>query len=163
MMIKKLLVSGIFLLGLSQATLLCAENLSTSTTTNVRVMSSRSIPELERYIDRVDHRLKKGQYDDLNQQKRQWIVDQMAALRSEIEDIGPGGAQTETLKMLASDFETAIIKLEEGDIVCRHEQKTGTRMVTRRCFSRSRQSEEAQRQQDQFRRAKRPQKLPTVT
>ncbi len=159
MKMRTLLLPGMLVLGLSQSPALLAVNLSTSQTTVVAVEWDKSVPELREYIERVDHRLQKGQYDELKPQQQQWIVDQIAALRAELAKTPDSDQLPASLQGLAGDFQTAMIQIEEGDIVCRHEQRTGTRMVTRRCFSRQRQREDTQTSQDQLRMMHRPQKL----
>lgn len=62
--------------------------------------------------------------------------------------------------LLASEFETGMIKIGEGGIVCKRERKTGTRMVTLTCASRERMREDREALQNSLRELKRPQSLP---
>ena len=153
------LISTILALGLCQSPTLFAVNLHADEPNPVAVEWDKSVPELRAYVERVDHCLQKGQYDELKPQQQQWIVDQIATLRAELAQTPDSDRIPAPLQGLAGDFQTAIIQIEEGDIVCRHEQRTGTRMVTRRCFSRQRQAEDIRTSQNQLRGMKRPQKL----
>jgi len=63
--------------------------------------------------------------------------------------------------MMASNFETGMIKIEEGGIICRQERKTGTRMSTQRCYTRKRLDEDAQHSRDQLGNLKYGQGLPS--
>ena len=90
------------------------------------------------------------------------MITQIADLRAVLETADTNAEPSADLRMMASNFETGMIKIEEGGIVCRQERKTGTRMSTQRCYTRKRLEEDAERSRDQIREMKRPQGLPTV-
>lgn len=144
-------------LGTSQSLFAAGE----SATTSVSVQSTKSVPEIARYVDDVDHRLQKGRYDVIEDSERKWMAAQIADLRAALQVADAAAAPSADLRMMASNFETGMIKIEEGGIVCRQERRTGTRMVTQRCFSRKRLQEDTERSQDQLRDLKRPQALPS--
>jgi hypothetical protein len=142
--------------GLSQPLLAAAE----SATTSVGVQSTMSVSEIAQYVDDVDRRLQKGRYDVIEDKERKWMITQIADLRAVLQSADVNAPPSADLRMLASNFETGMIKIEEGGIVCRQERKTGTRMSTQRCFTRKRLQEDTERSQDQLRNLIRPQSLP---
>jgi hypothetical protein len=133
-----------------------------SATTSVGVQSTMSVSEIAEYVDNVDRRLQKGRYDVIEDKERKWMITQIADLRAVLETADTNAEPSADLRMMASNFETGMIKIEEGGIVCRQERKTGTRMSTQRCYTRKRLEEDAERSRDQIREMKRPQGLPTV-
>ena len=145
-------------MGLSETLHAAAE----SATTNVMVQSTKSVTEMSEYVEDVDRRLQKGRYDVVEQKERTWIIEQIAELRTALQSADASAAPAPELVEMASEFETGMIKIEEGGIVCRQERKTGTRMSTQRCYTRKRLEEDAERSRDQIREMKRPQGLPTV-
>lgn len=128
-----------------------------SATTNVVLQSTKSVPEIAEYVEEVDRRLQKGRYDVVEEKERKWLIEQIADLRTALQSADANAAPSPALVGLASEFETGMIKIEEGGIVCRMERKTGTRMATQRCFTRKRLEEDTQRSQDQLRMMPRPQ------
>ncbi len=128
-----------------------------SATTNVVVQSTKSVSEMSEYVEDVDRRLQKGRYDVVEDKERQWMIGRIADLRVALQAADVNAAPPASLVALASEFETGMIKIEEGGIVCRQERKTGTRMATQRCFTRKRLQEDTQRSQDQLRAMPRPQ------
>jgi hypothetical protein len=140
-------------MGLSETLHAAAE----SATTNVMVQSTKSVTEMSEYVEDVDRRLQKGRYDVVEQKERTWIIEQIAELRTALQSADASAAPAPELVEMASEFETGMIKIEEGGIVCRQERKTGTRMATQRCFTRKRLEEDTQRSQDQLRAMPRPQ------
>jgi hypothetical protein len=133
-----------------------------SATTRVAVQSTKSVTEITQYVDDVDRRLQKGRYDVIDDKQRKWMITQIADLRAVLQSADANAEPSADLRMMASNFETGMIKIEEGGIVCRQERRTGTRMSTQRCYSRKRLEEDAERSRDQIREMKRPQGLPTV-
>ncbi len=134
--------------------------LSTSFTDDVVMRSSRSVEEISDYVRAIERRLQSGRYDVAEKGEQQWIVNSINSLRTALAGANPATAPSEDLQALAGAFETGMIKVEEGGIMCRQERRTGTRMVTLRCFSARRLSEDMLKSQDQLRKLKRPQKLP---
>jgi hypothetical protein len=128
-----------------------------SATTNVIVQSTKSVAEMSEYVEDVDRRLQKGRYDVIEDKERKWMISQIAELRAALQSADVNASPAPALVTLASEFETGMIKIEEGGIVCRQERKTGTRMATQRCFTRKRLQEDTQRSQDQLRAMPRPQ------
>jgi hypothetical protein len=143
--------------GLGQSLYAAAE----SATTSVAVQSTLSVSEIAEYVEDVDRRLQKGRYDVIEPKERQWMITQIADLRALLQSADVAAEPSADLRMLASNFETGMIKIEEGGIVCRQERKTGTRMSTQRCYTRKRLEEDAERSRDQLREMKRPQSLPS--
>lgn len=133
-----------------------------SATTNVVIQSSKSVTEIADYVEDVDRRLQKGRYDVVEEKDRKWVIEQIAELRSALQSADVGAQPSPELRAMAGEFETGMIRIEEGGIVCRTERKTGTRMATQRCFTRKRLEEDTQRSQDQLRAMPRPQSLPTL-
>lgn len=131
-----------------------------ASTDKVLVRTDKSVSELQSYVDAVDRRLVKGRYDAIPEKDRRWIVNQIAALREALPDADPAALPSGDLMLLASEFETGMIKIEEGGIVCKRERKTGTRMVTLTCASRERMREDREASQNSLRELKRPQSLP---
>ncbi len=160
MAIKSLLLPLTLLAGFGLSQPLCAA--AESVTTSVGVQSTMSVSEIAEYVDAVDRRLQKGRYDVIEDKERKWMITQIADLRAVLQSANVAAPPSADLRMMASNFETGMIKIEEGGIVCRQERKTGTRMSTQRCFTRKRLQEDTQRSQDQLREMRRPQKLPTV-
>lgn len=159
MELKTLMLPVVLLVGcgLTQPLLAAGE----SATTHVSVQSNLSVSEIAQYVDDVDHRLQKGRYDVVEERERQWIATQIADLRAALQGADVAAEPSADLRMMASNFETGMIKIEEGGIVCRQERRTGTRFVTQRCFSRKSLQEDTDRSQDQLRSLKRPQALPS--
>ncbi|MFO1495704.1 MAG: hypothetical protein U1F26_13710 [Lysobacterales bacterium] len=150
------------LLGLV-CTLIAATALADTDASTDRVLlrSDKSVAELREYVDAVDRRLQKGRYDAIPERDRRWIIEQIGALREALPDADAAAPPSGDLLLLASDFETGMIRIEEGGIVCRRERKTGTRMVTLTCASRERLREEREASQSSLRELKRPQSLPS--
>jgi hypothetical protein len=130
-------------------------------TTNVQVESTKSVSEIAEYVDDVDRRFQKGRYDVAEKRDQKWMIQIIAALRTELESADRSRAPTPKLRALASEFETGIIGIEEGGIVCRQERKTGTRMSTQRCYSRKRLTDDTNKSQDQLRKMNRQPLTPT--
>jgi hypothetical protein len=143
--------------GLSQPLFAAAE----SATTSVGVQSTMSVSEIAEYVDDVDRRLQKGRYDVIEDKERKWMITAIADLRAALESADTNAEPSADLRMMASNFETGMIKIEEGGIVCRQERRTGTRMSTQRCYTRKRLQEDADKSRDQLREMKRPQSLPS--
>ena len=140
----------------SQSVLAAAEQV----TTQVSVQSTKSVNEINEYVETVDRRFQKGRYDAIEDKERKWMIKQIADLRAELLNADTSAEPSADLRMMASNFETGMIKIEEGGIICRQERKTGTRMATQRCFTRKRLQEDTERSQDQLRDMPRPQSLP---
>ncbi len=132
-----------------------------SATTSVGVQSTMSVSEIAEYVDDVDRRLQKGRYDVIEDKERKWMITAIADLRAALESADTNAEPSADLRMMASNFETGMIKIEEGGIVCRQERRTGTRMSTQRCYTRKRLQEDADKSRDQLREMKRPQSLPS--
>jgi hypothetical protein len=130
-------------------------------TTSVAVQSTKSVPEIAQYVDDVDRRLQKGRYDNIDSKERKWLITQIADLRATLQSADVNAEPSADLRMMASNFETGMIKIEEGGIICRQERRTGTRMSTQRCYTRKRLQEDADESRDQLRDMKRPQSLPS--
>ena len=126
-------------------------------TTQVSVQSDKSVEEINEYVEAVDRRFQKGRYDTIEEKERKWMITQIADLRAELLNADANAEPSADLRMMASNFETGMIKIEEGGIICRQERKTGTRMATQRCYTRKRLEEDTQRSQDQLRDMPRPQ------
>lgn len=155
MMPKILLLSVALAAGFT-----CAQPLLAATeksTTQVSVQSDKSVKEINEYVENVDRRFQKGRYDTIEDKERKWLITQIADLRAELLNADVNAEPSADLRMMASNFETGIIKIEEGGIICRQERKTGTRMATQRCYTRKRLEEDTQRSQDQLRAMPRPQ------
>ena len=143
--------------GLGQRSFAAGE----SATTSVSVQSTKSVAEIDQYVSDVDRRLQKGRYDVVEEKERKWIITQIADLRAELLTADANAEPSADLRQMASEFETGMIKIEEGGIVCRQERKTGTRMSTQRCFTRKRLQDDTERSQDQLRDLKYGQGLPS--
>ena len=89
------------------------------------------------------------------------MIKQIADLRAELLNADTSAEPSADLRMMASNFETGMIKIEEGGIICRQERKTGTRMSTQRCFTRKRLQEDSERSRDQLRDLRYGQGLPS--
>lgn len=146
------------------AALVCALSLEAgvaiASTTDVQVQSKRSVSEMADYVESVDRRLQKGRYDVVENKERVWIIEQIAAMRKALEDADPSQEPSADLLELASEFETGMIKIEEGGIVCRQERRTGSRMVEQRCYSKKRMDEDAEKSRSTLQRIRRPSQMP---
>lgn len=155
------MTSRILLLSVALAAgFACSQSLFAATeeaTTNVAVQSNKSVKEIGQYVEDVDRRFQKGRYDTIEDKERKWLITQIADLRAELLNADVNAEPSADLRMMASNFETGMIKIEEGGIICRQERKTGTRMATQRCYTRKRLQEDTQRSQDQLRDMPRPQ------
>ncbi len=130
-------------------------------TTQVAVQSTKSVNEINEYVEEVDRRFQKGRYDTIEDKERTWMIKQIADLRAELLNADTSAEPSADLRMMASNFETGMIKIEEGGIICRQERKTGTRMSTQRCFTRKRLQEDSERSRDQLRDLRYGQGLPS--
>jgi hypothetical protein len=153
LMLPVALIAGF---GLGQPLFAAAE----SATTRVAVQSTKSVAEIAEYVDAVDRRLQKGRYDTIDAKQQKWMITQIADLRATLQSADANAEPSADLRMMASNFETGMIKIEEGGIICRQERRTGTRMSTQRCYTRKRLQEDAELSRDQLREMKRPQSLP---
>ena len=129
--------------------------------TQVAVQSTKSVNEINEYVEEVDRRFQKGRYDTIEDKERTWMIKQIADLRAELLNADTSAEPSADLRMMASNFETGMIKIEEGGIICRQERKTGTRMSTQRCFTRKRLQEDSERSRDQLRDLRYGQGLPS--
>ena len=146
---------------LSLAAVLAAPALAARTMDNVELRIPRSVGEIREYVDDVDRRLQKGRYDVVEQKDREWIAENIAAVRAELDKAGSVSTPRTRLIEVAGDFEAGMIRIEEGGIRCRRERRTGTRMPTLRCFSAKRQQEDIDKSQQQFREMFRPAAMPS--
>lgn len=128
----------------------------------VVVNSRLSVNEIQEYVDNVDRRLQKGRYDVIEQKERTWMIDQIALLRESLKTADASAPASPELALQASEFETGMIKIEEGGIVCRNETRVGSHRTTKRCYSRKKLEEDSRMSQDALREMRRPQKLPTA-
>lgn len=136
--------------------LACALSLQASAAASrVKVSTLHSVDEMKSYVENVDRRLQKGRYDVIDDKKRVWIIEQIAAMRKALDDASPASAPSADLIELASEFETGMIEIEEGGIVCRNEQRTGSRMREQKCYSQQRLREERERAQRMMQRSAR--------
>lgn len=154
LMLSIALAAGI---GIGQPLFAAAE----SVTSNVVVQSTMSVSEISEYVENVDRRFQKGRYDTIEDKERTWMIKTIADLRAALQSADTASAPSDDLRALAGEFETGMIKIEEGGIVCRQERKTGTRMSTQRCYTRKKLEEDTRRSQDQLRSMPRPQGLPS--
>lgn len=129
--------------------------------TDVVVRSDKSVAEIQKYVDDVDRRLQKGRYDNVDKKEHTWIVDQIIGLRESLKTADVTTAPTPQMVKQISTFETGMIQIEEGGIVCTRERPTGSRMVKQRCRTRKNIEEEREASQDSLRNVKRPQSLPS--
>lgn len=120
-----------------------------------------SVTEIQEYVDAVDRRLQKGRYDVIDQKERQWIIDQIAALRDGLEKADLAAPPAADLAQQAGEFEAGMIKIEEGGIVCRSEARVGSHRTTKRCYSRKKLEEDSRNSQDVLRSLRRPNSLPS--
>lgn len=127
----------------------------------VVVNSQLSVKEIQEYVDNVDRRLQKGRYDVIDQKERTWMIDQIASLRESLQTADVGAPASPELALQASEFETGMIKIEEGGIVCRNESRVGSHRTSKRCYSLKKLEEESQNSQDVLRSMRRPQNLPS--
>lgn len=138
--------------ALACAVLASAPAHASRSTDQVIIVSDRSVAEMVEYVDKVDLRLQRGRYDDIEDKDRVWIIEQIANLRAALK--AAGGSPSEELKLQAGEFELGMIKIEEGGIVCRTERRTGTRMKQeQKCYSHKRLKEDSERSRDSVRRS----------
>ena len=146
------------------AALICALSLEAgvalASTTDVQVLSNSTVSEMTEYVESVDRRLQKGRYDVVENKERAWIIEQIAAMRKALQDADPAQAPSADLLELASQFETGMIKIEQGGIVCRQEHRTGSRMVEQKCYSKKRMPEDAEKSRSTLQRIRRPSQMP---
>ncbi|MGE4071370.1 MAG: hypothetical protein AB7E72_09370 [Lysobacterales bacterium] len=153
---QKLLLVALMSATLAISTTAQAERAGT---TAVKVQSSMSVSEIRQYVENVDRRFQKGRYDVSSKRDQEWMIQIIAALRQELEAADSARDPSPKLRELASEFETGVIGIEEGGIVCRQERKVGTRMATQRCFSRKRQIEDNSKSQESLRQMRKGQGL----
>ena len=156
-MSQKLLMVALVTAALAMSAAVHAERAST---TAVRVESSKSVSEIREYVETVDRRFQKGRYDVADKRDQQWLTQIIPVLRKELDKADASREPSPKLRDLASEFETGIIGIEEGGIVCRQERKTGTRMSTQRCFTRKRLVDDTTNSQDQLRKLNRQPLVP---
>lgn len=159
-MMPRILMLSVAILGViacAQPVLAAAEQ----ATTQVSVQSTKSVSEINEYVENVDRRFQKGRYDTIEDKERKWMIQQIADLRAELLNADTSAEPSADLRMMASNFETGMIKIEEGGIICRQERKTGTRMATQRCYTRKRLQEDSDRSREQLRDLKFGQGLPS--
>ncbi len=106
----------------------------------VVVVSDLSPDAIVEYVAGVEVRLERGKYDVLKPKDRAWVVAELAEMKKLIA-AHTQAPDPKTLQIAFSEFETGIIGLEEGGIVCEKSSRTGSRMVERRCMTRKRQAE----------------------
>ncbi|MGE4071371.1 MAG: hypothetical protein AB7E72_09375 [Lysobacterales bacterium] len=156
-MTQKLLIVALVAAALAMSTTAHAERAST---TAVKVETSKSVTEIREYVEDVDRRFQKGRYDVADKRDQKWLAQIIPALRTELDKADVSREPSPKLRELASEFETGIIGIEEGGIVCRQERKTGTRMSTQRCFTRKRLEDDTTKSQDQLRKLNRQPLVP---
>lgn len=147
-MTQKLLIVALIATTLAVSTAAYADRAATSA---VKVESTKSVSEIRDYVENVDRRFQKGRYDVAEKRDQKWMIQIIAALRAELDKADATRDPGPKLRELASEFETGVIGIEEGGIVCRQERKVGTRMSTQRCFSRKRLADDSKKSQDQLR------------
>ncbi len=156
-MTQKLLIVALVTAAMALSTTAHAER---AATTAVKVESSKSVIEIREYVEDVDRRFQKGRYDVADKRDQKWLTQIIPALRTELDRADVSRDPSPKLRELASEFETGIIGIEEGGIVCRQERKTGTRMSTQRCFTRKRLADDTTKSQDQLRKLNRQPMVP---
>jgi hypothetical protein len=124
-------------------------------TENVLVWSDKSVSEISAYVDEVDRYLQKGRYDRVDPRDRAWMIKAIAVIRAELPANSGLSEPSPELLSLTSDFETGMIGIEEGGIICRKARRTGSHMQTQRCFTKQRLAEDTVRSQDQLHKAAR--------
>jgi|CXWL01.1.fsa_nt_gi hypothetical protein len=117
----------------------------------VVVKSDRTLPQIEEYVETVDQRLARGKYDVVLPADRAWIVSELESIKGQLQKVGAGTAQLPDLRANVDAFETRMIDIEEGGIVCEKSRRTGTRMVEKRCTTRKRQAEVREDSRDSMR------------
>lgn len=118
-----------------------------------------TLSEIQEYVDRVDERFQEGRYDDFGKKDRQWIIDQIIALREQLKVADPNLPPSEELQASANALSLKVASLEEGGIVCKRESRVGSRMSETKCRSQKRAAEDSRKAQDELRRFNR-QRLP---
>ena len=119
----------------------------------VVVKSDRTLPQIEEYVATVDQRLARGKYDVVLPADRAWIVSELTHIKGQMQKVGTGAAELPDLRANVDAFETRMIDIEEGGIVCEKSPRTGTRMVEKRCTTRKRQAEVREDSRDSLRGA----------
>lgn len=122
----------------------------------IEIQAQRSLPQIEEYVSRVDQRLERGKYDVLKPKDRAWVVKSVANLKAQIKAADRTVAVPADLQAQVNKFETGMINLEEGGIVCERSARTGSRMAEQRCMTRKRKDEIRQDSLDMLRKSKIP-------
>mgnify|MGYP000137023451 CR=1 FL=1 len=126
----------------------------------VIVVSDLNPPQIAEYVAGVEVRLGRGKYDVLKPKDRAWIVAELAHMKTKLAE-NEKIPDTKNLQLAFSEFETGLIGLEEGGIVCEKSSRTGSRMVERRCMTRKRQAEIREQSRESMRNLVRIAPLPS--
>lgn len=112
--------------------------------------------EISAYLDQVEARTHGGRFRGLEPQDRSWVLERVASLRLVLAGFANGQVSPLALQRLTAEFAVRIAELEQGGIVCRHERRTGSALMNRRCFTRKRLEQQTIAEQERWRRMTRP-------
>ena len=126
----------------------------------VVVLSELQPPQIAEYVAGVEVRLASGQYDVVKPRVRAWMVAELANLKKRLAEHDRESGTVKALQTAFAVFEARMIGIEEGGIVCERNQRTGSRMVEKRCMTRKRQAELREESRDSMRGLGRVSPLP---
>ncbi len=129
-------------------------------TTEAKLSSNASLPQIEEYVSKVNDRLDRGKYDVLKPKDREWVVSSLETMKSRLQTADRAKPVTPELQASMAEFENGILLLEEGGIVCENVRKTGSRMREQRCMTRKRQAEIREESRESYRNLNRLPPMP---
>ncbi len=118
-------------------------------------LSQVEIRAIATYVDRVERRLGEGRYRRLDADDQDWIQAQIGALQRALAEAATSPQAALALRRLAVDFNSRMAWLDQGGVVCRQERRTGSSMMSRRCFTRKLLAQQTVAEQERWRRMSR--------
>lgn len=108
------------------------------------------------YVAQVDGRLRGGRYKRLDASDQDWIRAQIRALQLALPQAVDSPEAGLALRRQVLDFESRMVLLDQGGIVCRLERRTGSSLMSRRCLTRKLLEQQTLAEQERWRRMSRP-------
>lgn len=101
----------------------------------IMIASEWTLKDFSQYVDDIARRLEGGRYDSASKQDLGWLAETVVTFRQEFKVIDLSEAPSATMKLRMGEFETRVIAIEEGGIVCQKEQRVGSHFRSNRCYS----------------------------
>lgn len=99
------------------------------------VRTGMTVPQMRAYVDRIEKRIRFGQYERVQLERLQAVDQSIAPVRSALDREAGAKQPSPELDSLMGRFIGLVLEAEEGGIVCKRVKETGTHRVRSICYT----------------------------